>query len=44
MIFNYFIGVHLAVAKSRLPLPSYEGDAERFVSCDSAAHTLAEEQ
>jgi hypothetical protein len=44
MIVTYFIGLQLAVAKSPLPLPSYEGDAERIVSCDSAAHTVAEEQ
>ena len=44
MLFTYIIGVYLAVADSRLPLSLSGGDAERFVSCDSAAHTLAEEQ
>jgi hypothetical protein len=44
MLLTYFLGVYLAVADSRLPLSLSGGDAERFVSCDSAAHTLAEEQ
>jgi hypothetical protein len=44
MLFTYTFGVHLAVADSRLPLSLSGGDAERFVSCDSAAHTLAKEQ
>ena len=43
MLFTYIIGVYLAVADSRLPLSLSGGDAERFVSCDSTAHTLAEE-
>ena len=43
MLFTYNIGVYLAIADSLLPLSLSGGDAERFVSCDSTAHTLAEE-
>ena len=43
MLSTYIIGVYLAVADSRLLLSLSGGDAERFVSCDSTAHTLAEE-
>ena len=43
MLFTYILGLYLAVADSRLPLSLPGGDAERFVSCDSTALTLAEE-
>jgi hypothetical protein len=43
MLFTYILGVYLAVADSPLPLSLSGGDAERFVSCDSTAHALAEE-